>query len=992
MVNPKLNTNFVPKIEDVAYKYLGIEKPVERVRTLDLNAIEQPTFLPNLDLEQVSPESTKSPSMASIKSETNDDDDDKDDFESPPFELIQMKTEEVKEEIITNDHNVNNDAEIDDDDDDKMDICSNDSDDELNKPSELNPNDEVKSNLSSISGLTSNESIEEGDDGELKSETIEQSKAEDENVAANGPIQEVQENIEGVEIGEQEQSEVKSEETGEANESQKEQIEKTEDEVAVEPEPEIDEKKIVQEIQQFDASEQPEEKPSIHYSGEVENTNQDSVLSQVSSNSRLSIITNNNTATRADGNDEVNTSVEHSADAAAATAAKDTDCPFDISEEAQMQRFNESSSSSNGLVIDDNVSNEVVKTDENSTEAQVSSAFNIKRDEIKFEGTERKLSFDVDLNEVKTIEKTLKDEDLKAPSVKIDCANSMSSDVNKSTLASPSIDNGDRSQDQKIDANSCTEESNSSNSKSKDKRDLLKPKDRHGSSSTKDRHRSHGDKDKRHSSSHSSSRSSSSKHRHESSSSKGHHRSSSSLKKDTSKDKDREKDKEKERKSNSHRHSSSSSSHRDKDRKHDSKQTDRKHSHRSTSSSKKDDHESLKDKQPPRQRSRSKDSNDGTANSSNGSSSQPSLNEPASANGSQSSADTQRADNNANDQQKTSTQSSPVSQAMTCDELSSPNSPELIPIPSKYVVDGGDVEDDDEEFVMSTQPVVVDQILTSNELNLEQFIDVNRDDPIVSSMGESLNEHAKIKRPKVAANIHEARKLMKVRKQIDRDEQKKIEKAKVFAKQYMRTNANAIGDDSQGVELEFACENSGIGPRVNTPTTSSPVKFVNGTVDESSATVNTEPDFLGFTMDDYADAKQKLHNFNDGLAAKPKAKGNSKTPPKLGFEAKANLTTIDENDKLFLENNRIGERNEMIRSIGSSRKRKLTDTSIGSDEASGTAKITANPEEVANVVANVIISKTPTTSKSDPNRTGNSSMMSSHTRPKLTVLFLFHSE
>lgn len=55
MVNPKLNSNLVPKCQDVAYKFLGIEKPLF-IMNFDVKT-EMDTELP-LELEQVdSPES-----------------------------------------------------------------------------------------------------------------------------------------------------------------------------------------------------------------------------------------------------------------------------------------------------------------------------------------------------------------------------------------------------------------------------------------------------------------------------------------------------------------------------------------------------------------------------------------------------------------------------------------------------------------------------------------------------------------------------------------------------------------------------------------------------------------------------------------------------------------------------------------------------------------------------------------------------------------------
>lgn len=74
----------------------------------------------------------------------------------------------------------------------------------------------------------------------------------------------------------------------------------------------------------------------------------------------------------------------------------------------------------------------------------------------------------------------------------------------------------------------------------------------------------------------------------------------------------------------------------------------------------------------------------------------------------------------------------------------------------------------------STQPVVIDQILSGNELDLKSFIGENRSDPVVSSIEQSLGRE--IKKPKVAANIFEAKRLVKIRKQIELNNQKKLGK------------------------------------------------------------------------------------------------------------------------------------------------------------------------------------------------------------------------
>lgn len=80
-----------------------------------------------------------------------------------------------------------------------------------------------------------------------------------------------------------------------------------------------------------------------------------------------------------------------------------------------------------------------------------------------------------------------------------------------------------------------------------------------------------------------------------------------------------------------------------------------------------------------------------------------------------------------------------------------------------------------EKSVLPSQPVVIDQILTGNELDLKTFIGENRDDPVVSSIEQSLAKNV-VKKPKLAANIFEAKRLMRIRKQIELSNQKKIGK------------------------------------------------------------------------------------------------------------------------------------------------------------------------------------------------------------------------
>lgn len=96
VVNPKINTIFLPQVEDVVYRYLGIEKP-NRLEVKKGLKIDVTDLLPT-DLEAISPESdhTKDDSLNfndSLNSDTKMEED-----ESPPFEPIDGQSSNIHHE------------------------------------------------------------------------------------------------------------------------------------------------------------------------------------------------------------------------------------------------------------------------------------------------------------------------------------------------------------------------------------------------------------------------------------------------------------------------------------------------------------------------------------------------------------------------------------------------------------------------------------------------------------------------------------------------------------------------------------------------------------------------------------------------------------------------------------------------------------------------------------------------------------------------------
>lgn len=277
VVNPKISTVFHPKVEEIVYNYLGIEKPKPIVNGsggLDV----QTDFLPE-DLEAVSPDSDKKSSSTSsdlhptmepnAHEELNESKEHIDDFESPAFEPLETR------------------------------------------PPSQTKHESNDSNASAISGLTSQESIE--------------------NESNEGP---------GSVCGS----------------------------VPVEQKTEAD---------MNDADEQPtntEDAVSSPMKASPEIAQNDSQLSQVSSNSRLSIITNSEGVAQQQQQQQQEQQPDNLADPR-----------LDITEEAQMPNFHENSNEEEGELADSNDDDAGVSSE---LEPQKSN-FDLRQEGYDFKGTER---------------------------------------------------------------------------------------------------------------------------------------------------------------------------------------------------------------------------------------------------------------------------------------------------------------------------------------------------------------------------------------------------------------------------------------------------------------------------------------------------------------------------------------------------------------------------------------------------------------------------
>lgn len=541
----------MPKIEDVSYQFMGIEKPTKKPNQFD-DDIPLPVdpsmgFLPNLDLEQVSPESEKSPSLTSKSPKYEveninimDESDDKmEDFESPAFEPLEGYSkkndecdeeetiEEIKTEIIYDEQEKPEDENKDlvEQGTDNSNNHENNVTDNISYNNNINVNntnnDEVKSNLSSISGLTSNESLNESLDGEPVN-------VEENPVSKNCELTDVNHDINprmtesNTELSSsvpeiQAPSEVKDEKeeekvTKEGAIEEQEEVNKESKETRSDVRAVLQPQEVKMDLGEI----QPSSNIFVTNDTELALENNDSELSQVSSSSRLSIVTNNNTNTRMDGDTNETGAVKNNEQLKFFNSSRDI-CPYGISEEAQMQRFNDSSSSENSLIINENTSD---STCQNGNKEQFITNFDINKDEIKFEGTERK-SFDIDLNpkqpfdendtlkhidnimNYKTNQKTDQDEVFKIES---NGANELNKDATQMLVTGSKSEANDSNTSEKSVYKSKENSSNGNKSDCKTSRaasenqssDKGRSRDRSTSSHhhSRDRHRSHSEREK----------------------------------------------------------------------------------------------------------------------------------------------------------------------------------------------------------------------------------------------------------------------------------------------------------------------------------------------------------------------------------------------------------------------------------------------------------------------------------------------------------------
>uniref|UniRef100_A0A182QP84 BOD1/SHG1 domain-containing protein n=1 Tax=Anopheles farauti TaxID=69004 RepID=A0A182QP84_9DIPT len=146
-----------------------------------------------------------------------------------------------------------------------------------------------------------------------------------------------------------------------------------------------------------------------------------------------------------------------------------------------------------------------------------------------------------------------------------------------------------------------------------------------------------------------------------------------------------------------------------------------------------------------------------------------------------------------------------------------------------------------ESIVLPVQPVVIDQMLTNTEdSNIERLLNgetTTNDATLESLQRQWQSTDGKLRKPKFASNFSEARRLMKVRKQMQRLEEKNRAQAMAMAKKYINESKSTHGVEDQGIELEFVCDGKRKSPG---PMISSPVPKTDPPTENPESTVDPE--------------------------------------------------------------------------------------------------------------------------------------------------------
>lgn len=887
VVNPKIATIFHPKVEEIVYKYLGIEKTtstspstnttpnnnVGASSTKNLNEYLQVevNLLPT-DLEAVSPDSEKksvsdmSETVEEIKENEDfitESEDKVEDFESPPFERLEGLEKDVKEDKK----------------DDKLD---------LEIMAEIlklrdNSND---SNNSKISGLTSQDSVESNKLADnMKIEPLEEIKVEiplpPTPVAPPTPPTPPEEPLPPPEPQDNNNDSQLSQVSSNSRLSIITNSEETADVISTTATtPRLD---ITEEAQMPKFSENSNsvdnvalEKQNVQTNGEeekeVKNFDLNKKEYEFTGTERPSF-------TAADLEEMETNNGKSETSLADDTSSQSNDIKIKIEEKMDISEINvvktedEAATETTEPKTDDskNLITEItsIKSEACSTaspKGDIKMEVDLKIDnekKIEVSRTEEKVNSDSSDNKdlIKTEDKSpieVKPEELIAPMSTVSTSKEKEKTSERSRHNSSSSNSKYRDKDKKKSSSSSSSSrhhSTSSSSKDNDKSNSKKhsssssssssrnPKtsEKSGSSKTDDRrdnkHRSSYEKDR---------------DRHKRSERDREKDKERDRDRDREKDRDKERDKEKDRdrtkdrdrekdrdKNKSHSHSSSKSK-KDKDSSSNSPLpitptgSDKKKDEKII-----DDHSSSREKHNRKRRSTDRDSNEGGGTQPGTNSKQ--IKTDALVSSAMNTKDKSVSENSNSNSNNTNNNTSPATASLDSGSIKSPKSNIRVEEYPKMIIPTLPETSPDDFITLATPPIIVDQMLTSGgeTLNIEQLIThknnltnalKHSDSHPASRTLEKIEEAlelartTKVKRPKFASNMAEARKLMKVRKKIERDEKKRMERAMAIFKncinnnnEFPRASLNVTND--QGFELEFACDNADnkSGPIISSP-------------------------------------------------------------------------------------------------------------------------------------------------------------------------------